>query len=333
MLETPLCRTLGIELPIFNAGMGGGVAGTALAAAVSNAGGLGVLGMGGLPAAVTREQIRLLRPLTRKPFGVNVILALAEEGQVEACLEEKVPVLILFWGDPKPFVHKARQVGTKVVLQCGSVEEAKAAAAAGVDAVMIQGVEAGGHVRGTTALSICLPAVVEAVKPLPVIAAGGVADGRGLAAALSFGAQAVSIGTRFLCSEESTAARPYKERIVAAKAEDTVHTLLFDVGWPNAAHRVLRNRAYSEWEGAGCPPPGRRPGEGIIFGKMTIAGSPVELQRYHIFMPLEGFEGDLEYAALYAGQSCALVHTIEPAARIVAELAKDARAVLQSRLS
>ena len=178
MLDTPLCRTLGIDLPIFNAGMGGGLAGAALAAAVSKAGGLGVLGMGGLPAATTREEIRRLRSLSSKPFGVNVILALAEEGQVEQCLEEKVPVLILFWGDPRPFVEGARRAGTKVILQCGSVEEAKAAAAAGVDAVMIQGVEAGGHVRGETALSICLPAVVEAVKPLPVIADGGVADGR-----------------------------------------------------------------------------------------------------------------------------------------------------------
>jgi len=333
MLETPLCRTLGIELPIFNAGMGGGVASAALAAAVSNAGGLGVLGMGGLPAAVTREQIGRLRALTRKPFGVNVILALAEEGQVEACLEEKVPVLILFWGDPKPFVDEARRVGTKVIFQCGSVEEAKAASAAGVDAVMIQGVEAGGHVRGTTALSICLPGVVEAVKPLPVIAAGGVADGRGLVAALDLGAEAVSIGTRFLCSDEANASRAYKERIVAASAEDTVHTLLFDIGWPNAAHRVLRNKAYTEWEAAGCPPSGKRPGEGVTFGAMTIAGTRVELPRYHIFMPLEGFEGDMEYAALYAGQSCALVHAIEPAARIVADLAEGARAVLQSRAS
>src|SRR5207249_202279 len=148
----------------------------------------------------------------------------------EACLEEKVPVLILFWGDPKPFVDKARRAGTKVILQCGSVEEAKAASAAGVDAVMIQGVEAGGHVRGTTALSISLPAVVEAVKPLPVIAAGGVADGRGLVAALDLGAEAVSIGTRFLCSDEASAARAYKERLVAASAEETVHTLLFDIG-------------------------------------------------------------------------------------------------------
>jgi len=319
--KTPLCGELGIDLPIFNAGMGGGIAGAELAAAVSDAGGLGVLGMGGLPAAVTREQIRRLRTLTTKPFGVNVILAIAEEGQVDVCFDEKVPVLILFWGDARPFVDKARRAGTKLILQCGSVKEAKDAADAGVDAVMIQGVEAGGHVKGTTALSIALPATVGAVKPLPVIAAGGVADARGVAAALDLGAQAVSVGTRFLCSNEAAAARAYKERIVRAEAEDTVYTLLFDIGWPNAAHRVLRNQAYSEWEAAGSPPTGKRPREGVPFGSMTIGGARVELPSYAVFPPLESFEGDMERAALYAGQSCSLVNDIKPAAEIVRELA------------
>ena len=323
-MKTPLCRELRIDVPIFNAGMGGGIAGAELAAAVSNAGGLGVLGMGGLPTSFTRDEIRRLRTLTTKPFGVNVLLPLAEEGQVEVCLEEKVPVLILFWGDARPFVDKARRAGTKLVLQCGSVKEAQAASDAGVDAVMIQGVEAGGHVKGTTALSIALPAVVSGVKPLPVIAAGGVADARGVAAALDLGAQAVSVGTRFLCSNEAAAARAYKERIVRAEAEDTVHTLLFDIGWPNAAHRVLRNRAYSEWEAAGSPPTGKRPREGVSYGAMTIAGTRVELTSYAVFPPLEGFEGDMEQAALYAGQSCSLVDDIKPAADIVRELARGA---------
>jgi NAD(P)H-dependent flavin oxidoreductase YrpB (nitropropane dioxygenase family) len=333
MWKTPLCRDLGIDLPILNAGMGGGTAGAELAAAVSNAGGLGVLGMGGLPPPIIREEIRRLRSLTKKPFGVNIILALLEEGQVEICVDEKVPLLILFWGDPKPFVAKVRGTATRLVIQVGSVDEAKAAADAGVDAVMIQGVEAGGHVKGTTALSIVLPAVVDAVKPLPVIAAGGVADGRGLAAALQLGAQAVSIGTRFLCSSESAALRAYKERIVRAKAEDTVHTLLFDIGWPDAAHRVLRNKAYAEWEAAGSPPTGRRPGEGVTFAAMNIGGTRVEMPRYHIFPPLEGFEGDIEYAALYAGQSCALVNDIKPAAQIIRELVRDAESALQKSAS
>jgi nitronate monooxygenase len=182
------------------------------------------------------------------------------------------------WGDPSPYVERAYGVGTRVVSHVGSVEEAKAVAAAGVDAVMIQGVEAGGHVRGTEALSIVLPATVDAVAPLPVAASGGIADGRGVSAALCLGAQAVSLGTRFLCSDESRAA--YKERVVAASGKDTYYTKLFDIEWPDAAHRVLRNRIVDEWEAAGSPVSGQRPGEGEISGRMPIGGETIELPRY-----------------------------------------------------
>ncbi len=153
MLKTALCQQLGIEYPIFSVGMGGGMAGPELVAAVSNAGGCGVLGMGGMPARYIHSQIQKLRTLTNKPFGVNIILPLLEEGQIEACLDEKVPILVLFWGDPKPYVAEAHKRGTKVFIQVGSVEEAKTAAAAGVDGIIAQGVEAGGHVKSTTSLS------------------------------------------------------------------------------------------------------------------------------------------------------------------------------------
>src|SRR3954466_12869403 len=331
MLTTPLCDELGIEVPIWNAGMGGGLAGPELAAAVCNAGGLGVLGMGGLPTPAIRESIRHLRALTDRPFGVNLIMPLMDEEAVACCLDERVPVLVLFWGDPSPYVEDAHRVGTKLLVQCGSVEEARQTAAAGADAVMIQGVEAGGPVRGTTALSILLPATVEAVTPLPVIAAGGIATGRGVVAALDLGAQAVSLGTRFLCSEESRAAQEYKQRIVAAAAEDTRYTKMFDVGWPDATHRVLRNTAVREWEAAGSPPVGVRVGEGDVIGKMPVAGQVVDLPRYGVFMPMEGFEGDLDHAVLYSGQSCALVNDILPAAQIVHDLVEAADALIAAR--
>jgi NAD(P)H-dependent flavin oxidoreductase YrpB (nitropropane dioxygenase family) len=326
MLTTGLCRTLGVELPIWNAGMGGGLAGPALAAAVSNAGGLGVLGMGGLPEPVVREQVRETRERTDRPFGVNIILPLmADDAPVACCLEERVPVLVLFWGDPAPYVERAHAVGTRVVAQVGSADEARSAADAGVDAVMIQGVEAGGHVRGVESLSVVLPATVDAVAPLPVVAAGGIADGRGLAAALALGAQAVSLGTRFLCSDESRAA--YKDRVVAATAADTYYTKLFDVEWPDAAHRVLRNRIVDEWVAAGSPASGERAGEGEITGKMPVGGQDIELPRYSIFMPMEGFDGDLDASVLYAGESCSLVSDVRPAADIVATLAAQADAI------
>jgi NAD(P)H-dependent flavin oxidoreductase YrpB (nitropropane dioxygenase family) len=329
MLKTALCRQLGIEYPIFSVGMGGGMAGPELASAVSNAGACGVLGMGGLPAPYIRQQIQRLRNLTDKPFGVNIILPLLEEGQIETCLDEKVPILILFWGDPKPYVEEAHRRGTKVFIQVGSAEEAKAAAAAGVDAIIAQGVEAGGHVKSTTSLSTIVPAVVEAVKPVPVIAAGGIANGRGVVAALSLGAQAVSMGTRFLCSEETQVLRAYKERVVRSKAEDTVYTFLFDIGWPDAAHRVLRNKAINEWEAVGRPATGQRPGEGKILGTMTLAGTTVEVPKYAVFPPMPGFTGDMEDTALYAGESCSLVNDIKPAAQIVREVVHEAEAVLE----
>jgi NAD(P)H-dependent flavin oxidoreductase YrpB (nitropropane dioxygenase family) len=309
--------------------MGGGMAGPELVAAVSNAGGCGVLGMGGLPAPYIRQQIQQLRALTNKPFGVNIILPMLQEGQIETCLDEKVPILVLFWGDPKPYVEEAHKRGTKVFIQVGSVEEAKAAAAAGVDGIIAQGVEAGGHVKSTTSLSTIIPAVVAAVNPIPVIAAGGIANGRGVVAALSLGAQAVSMGTRFLCSEETLVSRAYKERVARAKAEDTVYTLLFDVGWPDAAHRVLRNKEINEWEAAGSPVSGKRPGEGTLNGTMQMAGTTVDVPRYAVFPPMPGFTGDLERTALYAGESCSLVDDIRPAGEIVREIVEEAEAVIR----
>jgi NAD(P)H-dependent flavin oxidoreductase YrpB (nitropropane dioxygenase family) len=329
MLRTALCRQLGIEYPIFSVGMGGGMAGAELAAAVSNAGACGVLGMGGLPAPYIRQQIQHLRTLTDKPFGVNILLPLLQEGQIETCLDEKIPILVLFWGDPKPYIEEAHRRGTKVFIQVGSVEEAKTAAEAGVDAIIAQGVEAGGHVKSTISLSTIVPAVVEAVKPVPVIAAGGIANGRGVVAALSLGAQAVSMGTRFLCSEETQVLRAYKEQVVKSKAEDTVYTFLFDVGWPDAAHRVLRNKAIDEWEAAGRPATGQRPGEASVMGTMTLAGTTVEMPKYAVFPPMPGFTGDIGYTALYAGESCSLVHDIKPATQIVRDVVREAEAVIE----
>lgn len=311
------------------------MAGPELVAAVSNAGACGVLGMGGLPAPYIRQQIHQLRTLTNKPFGVNILLPILQEGQIETCLDEQVPFVVLFWGDPTPYVAEAHRRGTKVFLQAGSVEEAQAAARAGVEAIIAQGVEAGGHVKSTTALSTIVPVMVEAVKPVPVIAAGGMANGRGVVAALSLGAQAVSMGTRFLASVETGVVQAYKERVVQSRAEDTVYTLLFDVGWPDAAHRVIRNKVIAEWEAAGYPASGQRPGEGSIVGTMPVAGTTVDMVKYMVFPPLTGFTGDIDDAVLYAGESCSLVHDIKPAAQIVRDMvreAEEALAALQGRL-
>ena len=209
-------------------------------------------------------------------------------------------------------------------LQVGSVSEAVAGAGAGVDAIIAQGVEAGGHVRGTTALSVLLPTIVDAVAPLPVIASGGIADGRGLVAALSLGAQGISIGTRFLASAEARAADAYKARIVMANAEDTVYTEQCNVGWANAPHRVLRTAAIERWERAGRPPTGERPDEGAVLGTMQSGGTTVEISAYSACLPEPGVSTDIEQMALYSGQSCGLIDGIKPAAEIMAEIVRQA---------
>lgn len=339
VLRTPLCQQLGIDFPIFSVGFGESAL-PELASAVSRAGGCGVVGASSPPPDEVRRRIRLVRAATDRPFGVNVIIqglanpdATAEyravvRARVATAIEERVPVLVLFWGDPAPFVAEAHRNGVKVFVQVGDLEEARAAAAAGVDAVIAQGIEAGGHVKSRTSLWEILPAVVEAVAPVPVLAAGGIGDGAGIARALQLGAQGVSLGTRFVASEEAWIHRLYKERVVRSRAEDTLYTTLFDVGWP-APHRVLRNEAVRQWEAAGRPPPGRRPGEGTAIGTVKYAWGGVQSwNRYEPGMLVPTFEGDPELAPMWAGESCSVVKEIRPAGDIVRDLARDAQDVL-----
>jgi nitronate monooxygenase/enoyl-[acyl-carrier protein] reductase II len=279
-----------------------------------------------LPASLIGEQIRRTRALTSQPFLVNLIIAVLQGDELAACFDAGLSILGLFGGDPRPFVADAHRRDIKVIPQVASVAEAVIAAEGGVDAMIAQGVEAGGHVLGTTSLSVVLPAIVDAVRPVPVIAAGGIADGRGLVAALALGAQAVSMGTRFLASDEAAVSPLYKELITRSRAEDTILTELFNIGW-DAPHRVLRNRAVSEWEDAGRPPPGKRPGEDTIIGRANVAGQAIEVVRYSATPPLRGFEGDAEYCCLYAGQSCTLVNDIRPAAQIVRDVIREAEDV------
>jgi nitronate monooxygenase len=344
LLRTPLCDALGIEGPILSAGMGS-VAGPELVAAVSEAGGFGVIGVSGASPESVRKAIGRTRELTSRPFGVNVIIdevgwAPSTEdrelvrAEILAAVEERVAAVVLFWGDAAPYVGPAREHGVPLLLQVGSVAEAEAAAAAGVDAVIAQGIEAGGHVRGTTSIWELLPAVAEAVSPLPVLASGGIGDGDGIARAIGLGAQGVSIGTRFVASDESRALPEYKRRIVESRAADTVYTEdLYDLRWPGAPTRTLRNRTFEEWDAAGRPAPGSRPGEGTTVGTRRLpSGQTMEFPRYAgAGSPVEGFEGDLDYMAMWAGESVEVVNDVAPAGEIVRRLAEDAEAALSRR--
>src|SRR5258706_3799787 len=324
-MKTPLCERLGIEFPIIQAALGGATC-PALAAAVSNAGALGMLVLTGADPGFVRQQVRETRELTTRRFGVNFNLRKSQDERIDICLEEGVRVLSFFWCDPTRELIERVHAGNAIALYTvGSAASARRAVDLGVDIVVAQGWEAGGHVRGEVATLPLVPAAVDAVAPVPVVAAGGIADGRGLAAVLMLGAAGAWIGTRFLASEEPAIHPRYPELILSAKETDTVFTELFDGGWPDAPHRVIRNKTFDAWEAAGRSPTGARPGEGDEIGRLP-AGKQV--LRYQSYTPGATVEGDIDAASLWAGLSVGLVKRGQPAAAIVKEIVEEARLVL-----
>src|SRR5947209_18511509 len=321
--------------PILNAGIGS-AAGPDLAAAVSNAGGFGVLGGGAMPLEALHRRVSRTRALTDRPFGFNLIISEDDEGDREFLLQRvaemadlRMTAIVLFWGDPSPYVDLVHRAGTIVLMQVGSLDEAIVAARAGVDAVIVQGIEAGGHVRGATSIWELLPITVEALHPLPVLASGGIGDGSGMAKAIRLGAQGVSLGTRFVACDETWVHSAYKKRVVQARAEDTVLNELYDYDWPDAPHRTLKNKTFAEWVAAGSPPRGSKPAEGTSIGRRSnTLGERVEWLRYAVGTTPPDFDGDIEYAPLWAGESCSVVNDIKPAGDIVRDLARDADAIL-----
>jgi nitronate monooxygenase len=335
MWQTRICELFGIEFPIVSAGMGG-IAHAELAAAVSEAGGLGTLGL----AAFTREgierEIARAKALTRKPLAANLLIPFLRPGIIETVAESKVDAVTFFWGDAREYreaIGLLHRAGSRVIWQCGSTEEAQWAFDSGADAIMAQGFEAGGHVRGQVTTLALIPEVREALPNVPLIAAGGIADARGLVAALALGADGAALGTRFVASVEAAAHPQYKERIVRAHGADTIHTTLFDVGWPNAPHRVLRTEVVDEWERAGRSAPGQRPGEGLTIVRMRRSDVEVPLVNYTVMAPTDYTEGQIERLALYAGQSCSLVHEILPAGEIVRRITSEAADLITNRLA
>ena len=316
-LRTRLCDLLEIDAPILNAPMGGGDAPGALAAAVSEAGGLGLVGgttMGG--ADWLRAQIRHARELTSRPFGVGFISHMPNTAELMAgALQEGVRIVAISFADPTPFVPVAHDAGAVVLCQVRTVDEARRAAAAGVDVITAQGTEAGGHTGRASTWSL-LPAVVDAVAPVPVVAAGGIGDGRAIAAALMLGADAVWIGTRFLATHEAGVPDVYKARVIAATGDDTVLTEVFDLAsgmpWPEGvAGRAIRNRFVERWE--------HREDE-------LRAWSSEERADYR----RAGLD-DADERPIWAGEAARFVTRTESAADVVRDLIADAEAVLERR--
>jgi nitronate monooxygenase len=312
-VRTPVCDLLGIDQPVVLAAM---VDVPALAAAVSEAGGLGMLIL--TWSADVGAVVRQTAALTTRPFCGNLVLTEDRHGRLDQALEAGLRIVSFFMGDPGPYVQQVHDAGGIVLHTVGTAEEARRAVGVGVDVIVAQGWEAGGHVWGSVATLPLVPAVVDAVAPVPVIAAGGIGDGRGVAAVLALGAQAAWVGTRFLLAEEMPLHEEYRRRLIAAAETDAQrYPNLYSVGWPDSPHRALRNSTADAWEAAGRPPLAQRPGTGDVIAHFASGEAIV---RYEPAPPMAGTTGDIEALSMWAGQSVALARQTQPAADIVAEL-------------
>lgn len=316
-LQTPLLSLLGCELPIMLAGMGG-VARHELAAAVSRAGGFGVLGMVREPVELIRAEINALRELTDKRFAVNLIPAATDsvllKSQVATCLKLRVPAMVLFWDVDAALIRHLKEEGVQVIHQVGSQQDADDALTAGADILIVQGHEAGGHVRGTTS-TLALVAQIADQSPVPVVASGGIGNGRTLAAALAVGAQGVSLGTALLATDEANAHTYHKQRVIAAQADQTIYTTRFARNWHEPAPvRVLHNDVLA----------GRYDGADPDTVIAHQDGLPVYL--FSTDSPLKDATGNIEDMALYCGQSCGQIDQQYTAAERIARIINEASA-------
>ncbi|HEY2782414.1 MAG TPA: nitronate monooxygenase [Steroidobacteraceae bacterium] len=319
MQTKDLFKRLRVTRPIFQAPIGH-IASAELAAAVAEAGGLGHLACTWRSPVQLRELFKSVNTLTRRSYGANFVLDFPIDERLGIALECGVPVISFFWGDGSVHLRRVHAAGAVAIQVVGSIGEAKRAVDAGFDILVAQGREAGGHVRGSTGTLSLVPQVIDAVAPVPVLAAGGIADQRGVRAAMDLGAAGVWIGTRFLAAEEANIHPRYRDLILAASADDTLYSEVFDIGWPSAPHRTLKNSTTNNWLAAGSPDAPHRPGE----GETVAMRGDSKIPRYFFGSPTRDTTGDIESMALYAGEGVGLVRSAAPAAAIVEELASGA---------
>jgi nitronate monooxygenase len=319
-IRTALTEAFGLEYPIVLAPMGpgsamGGVGGGRLAAAVSNAGGLGLVGGGYGDPDWVRTQLALAQAGTERPWGVGLITWYITPDVVDLALSYHPAAFLLSFGDARLYAPAIKAAGCILICQVQDVDMAREAVAAGADFIVAQGSEAGGH-SGTRATLPLIPAVVDAVAPIPVLAAGGIADGRGLAAALMLGAQGVMMGTRFSAAAESLTHEHAKARIVAARAADTAKTRVIDIvrgyaSWPEPyTARILRNDFFARWHGRD--------------DELETALDTETASYQRAFR-----EGDFDTAAIFAGEAVDLIDDVVPAAELVQRIGTEAEARLR----
>ena len=320
-MPTPRARALmarfGLGYPIFQAPHGPAVTGPDLAAAVSNAGAMGALALTRSAPEVARASVANVRGLTKRPFIVNYLLAF-DPLSLPAALDAGAPVVQFSWGLPtREMMSAARSAGAKVGVQIGNAEGARAALDLGADYLVCQGTEAGGHVQSSTPLYDLLPKVLDEAKDTPVLAAGGIGNGQKIRKAVLAGASGAALGTRFVATQESLAHPEFKSAILKAHARDTAMSVCFQDGWPGAMHRALRNGTLVRWEAAGCPPVGRRPGEGDV---LATRPDGTKVLRYNVASPGRGIKGAITELAMYAGESVDDVKDLPSAGELVGRL-------------
>lgn len=314
-MRTRLCDLLDIEYPIIQAGMGFFTA-AELAGAVSAAGALGSVGASGRSAAKLREQLARMRQFTDRPFAVNFLVSNFDEESFAAALEARVPVISFALGDPDDCVQRAHEAGALVIHQVHTVAQAQQAAERGVDVLIAQGGEAGGFGQSVATLPL-LPQVVDAVRPVPVVAAGGIADGRGIAAALVLGAEGVNLGTRFLATVEASVDEGWKRAIVAAPSEDVVKIELWNVVMPRpgvggygTVPRAIRTPFADHWASRSSEIAPQVESLRAELGEALATG------RFHEYVP-------------FAGQSAGLIHEVLPVQQLIRQLVDEAAAALR----
>lgn len=315
MIHTRICDLLGIIHPIVLGGMGTAT-NAPLVAAVSKAGGFGTLGTSAFNAATLQAEIDAIRRRTEKPFGVNHLLFLIKEDIFAVTLQAAPAVAAFAWArkdqDLRHYFQRARDVGCKVMHMAGEVREAVRAAEAGADVIVAQGTEAGGHVGWMASLPL-VPMIARAVAPLPVLAAGGIADGRGLAAALALGAEGALLGTRFMATPEAPIHPNYKRAIVESDGHDTVLTEIPDLAservWPGAMSRAQRNQFIERWSGREWA---LRQNAGEIGRQVAAARAA----------------GDVDHASLSFGQDAGLIDSIESVEEVLADIVSEAEEII-----
>lgn len=300
-MDSRICKILNIKYPIFQGGMAW-VSTYSLAAAVSNAGGLGIIAAGNANAEYVRNQVRNIKKLTEKPFGVNVMLMSPYADEVmQVIIEERVPVITTGAGNPGKYIKRLKEVGTKIFPVVPAVSLAKRMEKEGVDGLIAEGTESGGHIGELTTMAL-VPQVVDAVN-IPVIAAGGIADGRGMLAAFSLGAEGVQIGTRFICSDECSVHGNYKQAIISAKDRDAVAT-----GRPTGHPvRCLKNKITREFEKLEQTGADKQEYDRLGAGALRKAA----------------VEGEVDTGTVMAGQIAGLIHDIKPCSEIINDLINE----------